>query len=79
MTAFNCRSYSYTASSSTCRLSGDDTISTGPDSIAPAAGTIFYQKAPCVDRKYAARARRRVDRQAGRRSVLNPIYFISST
>jgi hypothetical protein len=54
MTAFNCRSYAYTPADGICKLSADDTISAGPNSIAPKPGTNFYQKAPCVDRKYRA-------------------------
>ncbi len=52
MTAFNCRSYAFSASNSLCRLSGDDTLSAGPNSIGASQGTNYYQTAPCVDREY---------------------------
>merc|ERR1719433_352854 len=48
-TAFVCRSLSYFPSTSSCRLSGDDNLSTGPTALGPRRGANYYQKAPCVD------------------------------
>ena len=50
-TAFVCRSLTYFPSTSVCRLSGDDNLSTGPTALAKRRGANYYQKAPCVDCK----------------------------
>ena len=48
---FNCRSFTYFPATSTCRLSGDDVVSAGQQSLVATAGAVFYQKAPCLDRQ----------------------------
>ena len=35
-----------------CRLSGDDNISAGPAAVESQKGANYYQKAPCIDRKW---------------------------
>ena len=50
--AFNCRSYTFFLSSGACRLSGDDNISAGPAAVVFRQGADYYQRSPCIDRKY---------------------------
>jgi hypothetical protein len=50
--AFVCRSLTYFPSTSVCRLSGDDNLSAGPTAVANRRGANYFQKAPCVDRKF---------------------------
>lgn len=49
--AFNCRSFTYLASSGSCRLSSDDTSSAGPGALTVRQGAMFYQRTACVERE----------------------------
>ena len=49
--AFNCRSFTFVSSSSTCLLSGEDTASAGLAALAGRPGTDYYQRGPCLERK----------------------------
>ena len=49
--AFNCRSFTFIESSSTCLLSGEDTASAGLGALTGRQGTDYYQRGPCLERK----------------------------
>ncbi|XP_071520975.1 uncharacterized protein [Panulirus ornatus] len=47
--SFNCRSFTWFARASVCRLSGDDMVSAGPSSVLPLPGSTYFQRTTCLD------------------------------
>ncbi|GIX68013.1 uncharacterized protein CEXT_411601 [Caerostris extrusa] len=48
---FLCHAYSYRQSSSSCKLSSDDTYNLGSNAVRRRLGTSYYQRANCLDLK----------------------------
>jgi len=49
--AFQCRSFTFSPDDGICWLSGEDTLSAGPNALTTSVGYRYAQRAPCIDRE----------------------------